>query len=179
MTDKKVVAAGDIVKDISAGLSDNELMVKYNLSAKGLANAFEQLIAKGIVPLEAVRSRKRQGVDAVIIDDSRSLPRHSPRELLPISDAPRAGTWGRVDNINERGVGVTGIDACIGETKELVVSSGTLLPEVESIRFEARCVWVEPHVEPELTAGGYQITRISDRDLANLRALVTRIASEE
>jgi hypothetical protein len=172
MGTKKIVQAREIVKDIRAGMTDGELMIKYGLSAKGLASAFEKLVNSRILSVEEVYGQRISGDDTVILDDLRSLPRFYLTVTIPISEASQRDVVGKLDNISERGLGVSGIEARIGEIKSLIIPTARLLRGVENIWFEARCLWVEPNRDPSLFASGYQITQISLDDMANLRKLI-------
>jgi hypothetical protein len=44
MTTKRTIKAKDIVNDIRSGLTNLQLMEKYNLSSKGLQSIFTKLI---------------------------------------------------------------------------------------------------------------------------------------
>jgi hypothetical protein len=46
---EREVSAKLVVADIRAGVADSQLMAKYRLSAKGLQNLFEQLMAAGLI----------------------------------------------------------------------------------------------------------------------------------
>jgi hypothetical protein len=177
MATNRIVHARDIVKDIRSGMADTELMVKYGLSARALESAFTQLVQNGSLSIQEMQDRGLSEDDTVIIDESRSQPRYFPTKTIRIFDDSEGVPAGKLDNVNERGVGVSGMDARIGETKTLVLAVAGFMEGVEDIRFEAKCVWVGPNLEPELVASGHQITRISDDDMKNLRELIKVVAS--
>lgn len=55
-----LIDADQAVKDIRAGMSDIELMHKYDVSAKGLENLFTKLIAAGQIPARELDERNRR-----------------------------------------------------------------------------------------------------------------------
>jgi hypothetical protein len=64
---KPKLSAKEVVQDIRAGMTDGELMAKYNLSAKGLQSVFQKLIDAGILisaELECRMPSAQQRVEA-------------------------------------------------------------------------------------------------------------------
>ena len=57
MAEKKTLSAKAVVADIRAGLSNEELMGKYNLSPKGLDSLFSKLVRAELVTETEVRQR--------------------------------------------------------------------------------------------------------------------------
>jgi hypothetical protein len=172
MTQKRIIKAGDIIRDIRAGMTDAALMEKYKLSTRGLESAFLKLVSGGLLSVREIYGDRSAGEDTVIIDDTRSLPRFYLTVTIPIYEASEPNVVGRVDNVSERGLGVSGIQARIGETKSFVVPTAKLLKGIENIWFEARCIWVEPNRDTQLFASGYQITKILPDAMNNLRKLI-------
>lgn len=150
-------------------------MTKYGLSAKGLESAFEKLVKSRIMTAAEVYGQARSGEDTVIIDDVRSLPRHLLAIAIPIYEANRPHRKGRLRDITERGIGVLGLEARIGEVKSLVIACRGFL-EAEHIWLEAECMWAEVGKTPTQHAAGFQITKISKQDLMRLRHLIRLVA---
>jgi hypothetical protein len=146
-------------------------MEKYGLSAKGLESAFTKLVNSGIMTVEEVYGQQRSGQDTVIIDDLRELPRHFLSVSIPIYEAIYEDRKGKIREVTEKGVGVAGIQARIGEVKSFVIACRPFL-EVDNIWLELECIWMEAGKTPEEWYGGFQITKISPKDLKNLRALI-------
>jgi len=157
--------------DIRSGLGDADLMKKYGLSSKGLESAFSKLINNRILTVEEVYGQRRSGLDTVVIDDMRSLPRHYLTIAVTIYEPAYPEKKGRLRDITERGVGIIGIESRIGEVKSFVLPCRQFL-KVDSIWFEAECRWVEAKRVREQWLTGFQITKISPDDLENLRDLI-------
>jgi hypothetical protein len=174
---KQVVDAKKIVRDIRNGASDAELMKTYGLSAKGLESAFNKLINSRLLTIEEIYGHpSRTGQDTVIIvDDLRELPRHYLSVVVTIYDPHRPDQAGELRDITEKGIGIRGIEARIGETKTLVIDCRNLL-DVAAIWFDAECVWIEPAKTPEAWQGGFQIKKIAPQDLNHLRKLISLFA---
>jgi hypothetical protein len=168
---KRIINARDIVKDVRSGMTDTELMEKYGLSAKGLESAFTKLVNSGIMTVGEVYGQQRSGQDTVIIDDLRELPRHFLSVSIPIYEATHENRKGKIREVTEKGVGVAGIQARIGEVKSFVIECRPFL-EVDNILLEAECIWMEAGKKPEDWYGGFQIAKISPKDLKNLRELM-------
>jgi len=171
MSPKKIIQARDIVKDIRTGLTDAELMEKYGLSAKGLESAFQKLVNSRIMTVAEVYGQARFGEDTVIIDDVRACARHLLTVAVPIYECEKPDQKGLLRDVTERGLGIIGIEARIGEVKCLVIPCRGFL-DVDHIWFEAECMWSQAGKPPDRWAGGFQITKISKEDLNRLRELI-------
>jgi len=170
---KQVIDAKKIVSDIRAGMNDAELMEKYGLSAKGLESAFTKLINSRLMAVEEIYGHpSRTGQDTVIIiDDLRQLPRHYLSVAVTVYDPHNPDQAGELRDITEKGIGITGIQARIGEIKTLVIDSRDYL-DVGAIWFDAECVWMQPGKTAGEWRGGFQIKRIDPQDLKRLRDLI-------
>src|SRR5512143_2155200 len=105
---KRIIKARDIVRDVRSGMTDTELMEKYGLSAKGLESAFTKLVNSGIMTVGEVYGQRRSGQDTVIIEDLRALPRHFLSMALSIYEPTHASRKGKIRDVTEKGVGITG-----------------------------------------------------------------------
>jgi len=168
---KRIIKARDIVRDVRSGMTDTELMEKYGLSAKGLESAFTKLVNSGIMTVGEVYGQHRSGQDTVIIDDVRELPRHFLSITIPIYEATHEKRKGKIREVTEKGVGITCIQARIGEVKSFAIACHLFL-EVDNIWLEAECIWMEAGKTPEEWYGGFQITNILPKHLKNQRELI-------
>ena len=89
-TAKPRLNAREVVADIRSGLSDEQLMSKYGLSAKGLTALFDKLAAANLISrgeLEARMSHRESTVDLEItsryLADSQELAIYSYRWRFP------------------------------------------------------------------------------------------------
>lgn len=177
MSSKRIINARDIVIDIKRGKSDAELMEKYRLSAKGLESAFNKLVSNRILTVREIYGEKRRslGDDTVIIDDVRELPRHYLMAAVSIHEESNPDTVGSLSNIHERGIGILGIPARIGEAKQFVIPAPDFV-KVKEVRFTAKCIWSNPHRERENWETGFQITDISAEHMKRLRSLIEEVS---
>ncbi len=113
----------------------------------------------------------RPGADTVTVRDMRTLPRYYLTVAVAIYESDQPEKRGQLRSITERGIGITGIEARIGETKAFVIPCRDYL-EVDQISLEAECRWMIPKKGPDQWMGGFQITKISKADLKHFRELV-------
>jgi hypothetical protein len=171
MGSKRTIKARDIVNDIRAGLTNLQLMEKYQLSSKGLISIFTKLTMEKAVRQEELQGRSPLADDTVALEHKRLWPRNYLCMLLPIFESDNHETQGCVRDITEKGVQVVGIPAEPGETKRFVVRPKELA-EINEFSFDARCRWVEPDSDGNGCVAGFAITNISKNAVQDLRRLV-------
>ncbi|MEJ2716895.1 MAG: hypothetical protein P8182_07115 [Deltaproteobacteria bacterium] len=74
--DKPVLRAKEVLNDLAADLSDEELMEKHGLSGRGLRSLFSKLLAKGLISRKALA--RRWGVETAMV--TLSLDRLGPQK---------------------------------------------------------------------------------------------------
>lgn len=160
-----------ILDDIGVGMTDTELMEKYQLRPAGLCRVMEDLLASRgvgsqdlqISPLRANGGTKRT--------ESRNASRNFPVVLVSACEAGQGDTAYQLNDITHEGVGISGITAHIGEIKTIVVL-GDEFGLVDPFEFQAECRWTgtqEPHGDP---CAGFRITKISDQDYGFLEEFI-------
>jgi hypothetical protein len=183
---KKILPAKDIIADIRAGMSDSELMSKYQLSRKGLKSAFSKLLKMKLLkeadfynrPAQEPPPQRQAGLaeDTVVLSDDRETWRLIPKIPIPIYGNNPA-IKGEILNFSERGVCMRGISGSVGQKRQFVIMPQEYLP-IEPITFEALCVWrTTNHVEGVTV--GFQITQISEDAILQLRILLDFMDEEE
>ncbi|MBI5251614.1 MAG: PilZ domain-containing protein [Desulfomonile tiedjei] len=173
MRSRRIIEAREIVRDVRDGMSDAELMKKYNLSSKGLQSAFQKLVDNRIMTVQELYGQRESesGDDTMIIYDMRQLPRYLLTVVVPVYDDARPQQQGMLRDITEKGIGITGIQARIGEIKTLAIVCGEYFGG-NDIRLEAECRWVEHDPSGDSWQAGFQIIKISKENLVQLRRLV-------
>ncbi len=169
------LTAGELVREIRAGVSDFELMEKYGLSSRGLEKAFRALMDAGAVKEAELRNRSQSGYDSVFIESMREIPRFYLAFAVEIYDARQPGIKGKLRDITEQGVGITGIQARVGEMKTLVIPADKFI-DVQQIVFDAECIWAETEGLDGQFAAGFRIASISPQALSDLKALIRSVA---
>ncbi len=180
MDAKRKIKGKDVVRDIRSGMTDSQLMDKYELSLTGLQKVFRKLVDAGALRMEEIYGRNPLREDSVVIDlDDFSFPSDTGLGcLIPICDATNPGCRGAVCEIGENGLQVTGINATFGETRSLVIDARDFFA-VEEIRFEAKCLWSKESSIDQSSLVGLEITGILPEDLKRLRLLVRRVKVQE
>ena len=136
------VPVRDIILDIQARLSDNQIVAKYDLSDKQLQTLFRKLLDSGLLtPFEfqawAIFCNK-----TIPLRNIRLFRRDIVHFALPVYDADEPENRGMVLNISENGIGVKGIRAEINDIKTLVIPTEQFLG-LPPLVFEARCIWTD------------------------------------
>ncbi len=170
---KRIINAREIIDDVRSGMSDAELMEKYRLSSMGLQSAFSKLLNSRLLTVDEIYGQPHRDDEnnTVIIDDPRKVPSRFLTISVPLYEESREEMRGRLRDITEKGMNITGIDARLGEVKQFVIPCQDYL-DVSSIHFEAECRWLLPKKDEAFSLAGFQITQISRKDLTELRRLI-------
>ncbi len=178
MPKTRVVKAQDIVKDLRERLTDDELKAKYKFTSGVLQAVFKQLVAiKAVSRAEIFErmapSEQDSAAEDVQIESLRKLPRHMALFPIPIYDGKNPKISGMLRDLNEKGVGVNGIDTTVGETRTFVVLGDEFVAvEFDTFSFDAVCRWVRIEEEGIPYISGFEITRINDSDFKELHKLI-------
>ena len=140
MSEKRTIKARDIVRDLREGMSDHELMEKHMLSIKRLESIFRKLEDSKTVKRSELYGRMQSFEDTVNLASMRKLPRNFLALALRIYEHGHPSIEGELLDVNEKGVGVRGLEVKPDQTANLaIISSGFV--DVGDIRFEAVCRW--------------------------------------
>jgi uncharacterized protein (DUF433 family) len=159
-----------IVEDIRAGMTDRDLMEKYQLNQQGLKTVFERLVKKKFLKEVEVLWRLPADEDSVKYDELRELPRNQMAYNIIVRDREKPDIHGTILDVNEKGLGVKGIEASAGETKVLEVLSDEY-GEFATFTFEGRCRWSRKDNDGDCSAG-FEIVEISTVNLEEFRFLI-------
>lgn len=168
----------DIVNDIRSGMTDVELMERYSVSSEGLQKAFRILVEAGSLEQKELYGRSPAQDDTVFIECLRELPRHYLAIAVTIHELTRPEVKGYVLDITEKGLGIAGIPARVGEMKTFVIPAEKFI-ESESIVFEAKCIWVQTKESEAQDVAGFQITSISEKSFEDLGLLFRSVCFAE
>ncbi len=175
---KRTIKARKLAHDVRSGLTDFELMAKYGLSFDELESLFDRLVNARILRRAELLERTAFFEE----DTNRKTTRGPARELvrfrLPVVDVNDPSNTGIVRDISTKGFRVAGLKADPDEVRTLQIRADVfsgLLPFV----VEAECRWVkERGTEKTYLVAGFEITRISDLHLRELRKLVRTVGLE-
>ena len=174
MAEKKKIKATDIIVDIREGLTDKELMTKYNLSSKGLQSALSKLIKLQVIDPDEIESRSQLYDDTVNIESMRRAVRVPAPFPIEIRDKKDLNTHGMVRDISDLGVGISGIEAKFNDQRSFVIMCNEVV-DVDPIEFEAICRWAKIGNEGKCTSG-FEITHISDSAHTELKKLIHNLS---
>ncbi len=161
----------EMVDHVRSGLTDFELMKKYQLTAKQLRRTLQELIATGVLKKDRVYRRPIFCDYAMDRHEDRQFPRHYLTRPLPIHEADNPQNRGWLTDITEVGLGARGIEVETGQTKTLTVFPEDFR-ETQLISMVASCVWAGKGHPKKQPVSGFRITEISDRDLEEIRKLI-------
>jgi hypothetical protein len=65
---KRSVKAKEVLADIRAGITDLDMMEKYQLSAKGLQSLFDKMVAAKLLTEDEIQDRMSTWLDTIAID---------------------------------------------------------------------------------------------------------------
>lgn len=168
---RRKVSARQLLAAIRAGDGRKALMKKFSLSPRGLQKVLRQLVEAKVLQKESLCRELRSHYEAVDPERIRLDERYVVDFELPIYDPGQPHICGRVIDLTERGVGVMGLPAVVNEIKSLNIYTDDFL-EIEPIYMEAKCRWVKDDEDMAKCMAGFQITRISDRDFAEMKKLI-------
>jgi len=168
---KRRIDTKQLVTDIRSNLSDAELMEKYKLSSRGLQRVFTKLVDSGAVMADQISGRSISYDDSVTLQNVRGSLRALPILSIGIHDKNNPQIMGRIIDLSEVGVGVSGLEAQVGELKSLVVVPDEFL-EVEPFAFEAKCRWSRMGDQDKICDAGFEITDISAGNYMQLLELL-------
>ena len=176
MSRKQQISTREFVRDTRSGMTDSQLLEKYKLSPNRLQRVFRALIDGKIMTIDELAGRYALLDDTVQhgIQSGRLLFRHVVDFVLHIYEKEKPETLGVVLDITEGGVGLKGIEAIIGESKNLVIPANKFF-DVARVEFRARCRWVSREESTGQCVDGFEITSILPAALVKLRKLVQLI----
>jgi hypothetical protein len=176
MSPKQQISAQEFLKDIRSGMTYSELLEKHKLSPNRIQRIFRGLIDGQMMTLDELAGRCALFDDTVHngIQSVRLLFRHIVNFVLPICEKEKPKTLGVVLDITEGGIGLKGIDATTGESKNFVIPANKFF-DVAQVEFRAQCRWVNREESSGKCIGGFEITNISPGAAIELRKLVQLI----
>jgi len=119
---KRKIMTEEIVKDIRSGMDNALLMKKYMLSERGLNKIFRKLLDYEAMTPDELSPRMALHAD---LDSLDYLRESSPKELVclvPIYEENLQHVRGSVCELTETTIGVTGLDAAVGDIRKFVIS---------------------------------------------------------
>jgi uncharacterized protein (DUF433 family) len=167
--------SGNMVDDLRSGMSDSELMNKYGLSAEGLRRAFQGMIDAKVITIDDLYATSPSHYDTVFVENMREVPRYHLAVEVVIYELRHPQIKGQLINIGEKGIGIKGIEARIGETKTFIIPTGAFslaFSPLDPVRFDANCVWARKEPITGQWYSGFEIAYISKKCWDDLERLL-------
>jgi hypothetical protein len=174
MAAKERIRTTDFVADVRSGMTDEDLMKKYELETDALENAFTQLIVVGALTIEELDARTVRQNSQVEAPNLRRLPRNYLVFKISVHDAKDLRREGWVTDLTEIGLQIAGLASEIGQIRSLLIRSDQYV-DVFPFGFDAVCRWVERDGVTGEYSAGYEITSIPTGSLQELRKLIHRV----
>ncbi|MEW6139588.1 MAG: PilZ domain-containing protein [Thermodesulfobacteriota bacterium] len=181
MSSKRVISAKQVAADVRSGLSDEELMKKYTLTPKDLTVVMNKLMNSGLIGFEDLQRREvpfEEEETFVPPSEFRRWERYEVEFPLRVYEKSNRAVQGTVMNISERGIGIRGIRASVGEMKTLVLRADEVF-QMGPIVCEAVCRWIAPSREDRHCTGGYEVIEFLEGNLMTLQHLMKALTLEE
>ncbi len=160
MTEKRVINAKQLIKDIRGGMAASEIMSKYQLTPQSLRKAFRKLIDFQVasnVELTTLKNLHHSPYGRSI----RRIPRKPIKFPLKIFQNDDPFHPGFVKDLSEQGICIEGIDARVLDEKCFIIRTGSISHQM-TVVFDAKCRWVNREGKKPLA--GFEIIGISVMD---------------
>lgn len=175
MTERRKINGQAFINDIRSGMSDTELMLKYNLSSRMLQSLFRTLLnTKAITPAEIYERTPFEETTIDVSTLSLSLEGYT-MQTTSIYEVTRPEKIGRVTALDEKEFKTEGIEAGFAQTSAFVLLPGKAA-KIEPIFLKAKCRWCQKDEATGEHAGVFEITSIGPEHTKELRKLVRAFA---
>jgi hypothetical protein len=172
------IKAKEIANDILSGMAPGELMEKYHISVKGLNSALRKLLEISLLSKAQVDAWASLNRPITIVTGIRACERSIIDIPLSVQDRDFPYQRGLLKDMSEKGLGIYGIKARVGEPRSFVVRCFTGTSDL-TIALETRCRWTSPEkVDDGPSCAGFEITDISEADTQRLKLLLEQVKSK-
>ncbi|MBI5570750.1 MAG: PilZ domain-containing protein [Desulfomonile tiedjei] len=161
----------EIVKDISASMSDIELMEKYRISRHALQVLFKKLLDLKAIDRDTLFGEVGIQYETAVSHFVRELQRYSLDFEIPVYLSENPQIQGRLRDLSEKGVGVEGLEVETEQIKTLVIL-GDAFGVVAPFDVEAECRWSRREGPEQVVLAGFKILALSDTAREELRKLI-------
>lgn len=168
MGPKRQIPARSVVAAIRAGMTNAQLMKRYRISSSTLDKIFKKLQDANMITARDLDGRMLSPQEGVVHDSVRQEPRCYTIMRLPITDLDNLDADCYVKDITEKGLQIVNLSTNVGEKKNFLIPASEFA-DVRPFSFEAECRWARAQTDTEPQAAGFEITRISDEGLQQLR----------
>lgn len=174
MDRRRRISARQVIEDIRSGTAVMELLQKHKLTSNELRRLLDKLLHFRLLNQRELDSWSTLNHEITVIRGVRQDARLTIDFPLRVQDCDHPYKQGIVRDLSQRGIGVSGINARVGETRTLVVRLNGIA-DCSSVRFEAKCRWViQMEADGQECMAGFEITGIDSAALKELRKVLRR-----
>jgi PilZ domain len=171
---RRRISARQVVQDIRSGTTVMEMLQKYKLTSNELRRLLDKLLHSRLLDQKEIDSWLALNHEITVIRGVRQHIRIPIDFPLKVQDCDHPYKQGIVRDLSQKGIGVSGIKARVGDTRTLVVRLNGIA-NCRTVRFEAKCRWVlQSEAEGQECIAGFEITGIEDVALNELRKVLRR-----
>jgi hypothetical protein len=171
---RRRISARQIIEDIRSGTAVMELRQKYRLTSDELRRLLDKLLHSRLLNQRELDRWSTLNHEITVIRGVRQDARLTIDFPLRVQDCDHPYKQGIVRDLSQRGIGVLGINARVGDTRTLVVRLNGIA-DCSSVKFEAKCRWVvQMEAEGQECIAGFEITGIDSAALKELRKVLRR-----
>ncbi len=170
MTEQRKIKVGNVVTDIRSGMTDAQLMEKYEISAIGLRQLFKQLLEAKAIQFSELRARNAPYQDVAALDDFRSALRDQVTFPLTIYERNNPDNTGSICDISKTGLRTKGVRARLNEIKTFVVPAQES-DFGESVIFQAICRWNQIETGSG-DFGGFDLIKVLNGNWRDLQVFI-------
>lgn len=175
MTEKRGEEPTGVFEVAQPGLSSLELADEDSLTTAMLQSIYEDLVETGAIDDSGVHDAPAAAEMDTVASERRTSTRFSPDLPLTLYDVKRPEIQGTVDNISERGIGITRIASRLDEINTFVIP-GNQIEGIDSIALTTVCRWTTILGGNQSRISGHEIVHISEYDLLELRKMVKHVS---
>lgn len=168
---KKRVSVREIVRDVRQGLSETELMQRHELSSRGLQSALWKLVDSGVLTWGEVLGAYADDDGSEAARRNRQWTRGYPVLSVHVLEESHPENVGKVKDLTEKGLGVTGMLAQVNEQKTLVVVPDEYLG-FKSFSIGVACKWYVPPINRFPSAAGFAIIAMDKEGFEGLQEVL-------
>ena len=168
MGPKRQIPARPVVADIRAGMTNAQLMKRYRISSGMLEKIFKKLQDTNMITARDLDGRTLSRQQGLVHDSVPQEPICYTIMRLPITDLDNLDADCYVKALTEKGIHIVNLSTNVGEKKNFLVPASEFA-DVQPFSFEAECRWARAQTDTERQTAGFEITRISDEGLQQLR----------
>ena len=172
---RKRIKIREIVGDVRSGMTDSQMMEKYQIDHEALQALFKKLLDLKAISSDALFGEASLACDTSIPTHVREMDRYVLDFDIPVYEEGYTEIQGRVHDITEKGIGIRGLLVRVADVKTLVVL-GDAFGVVAPFDLRAICRWSGLDGSDGQYAAGFQILEISDEAMEELRKLIKLIA---